>query len=184
MGYLNAENIISKKKVQTNDEIYEKNQQIKLGRTEQEHMLKEMTRRVESYQKHKSKKKKSGERLKSFAHITATEKPMSPKPSQDKTFLRRMSLKSNNYSAINVDALKRANHPNSKLLMLHEERPKEFLELTPGMVDLRIDKRLHEDPKAFEMRINSPVGLKNKDLFSRYYSGGPLEYDNQPVSVC
>ena len=184
MEYLNIENEQSKRRVQENDEVYQKNQRVKLGMAEQQRMLKEMTQKIESYERHQNRRKTMAATSASFVNNTqilgevVTQNAPGSKPLH-----RRMSLKQQKNLVIDVKHSKRAKHPGSKLLIKREEGPKDFLGLASGVVDPKLEKRQNEDPKEYALQIHSSPTLKNRGLFSRFYSGGPPEFEYESTSV-
>lgn len=184
MEYLNFENALSKKRVQENDELYARNQRVKQGRIEQQRMLKEISQKIESYQKHQIQNRRKTLAVSSNSLATTSlQEVIAPRAPENKPLHRRTSLKPKQNLVIDVKYSKRAHHPSSKLLIANEDRQKEFLGLAPGVVDPKLSKRQNEDPKEFALQIHSSPALKNKDLFSRFYSGGPPEFEYDSASV-
>jgi hypothetical protein len=174
MEYLHADNYMIKKKVQHNDEAHSRLLRVAHGKEEQHRMLREMIQKYEHFEKRRLEKG-SNEHPK-------TEEDEHILPVNKKSTLPKVEKKA--HHLIDVKASKRLYHPNSKLLIINEERQKDFLGLAPNIVDPKLTKRTNEDPKEFSLQIRSALPLKNKKLFSKYYTGGPPEYEYDSNSVC
>ena len=182
MEYLNTDNLMSKTRVHENDIIHDRFARVKQGKQEQRKLLKELTQRYETYQKRQVEKSATHD-SKSSADITAGDSMTNYKRVATDQQNSRVIQQKQNSQFINPKTSKRLFHPNSKLLIVDPERQKDFLGLAPNIVDSKLKQRQNEDPKEFELHIHSSSNLKQKDLFSRYYSGGPPALDYESISV-
>ena len=182
--YLNSDNLLSKRKVQENNEKHEQQQRVRFGQEEQKRMLKEMAQKFENYEKRKTNKEKaSGETSRSRLYSESNEEVRKHKSPDmvSKNNLPTQKKKSTN--VIDVTSSKRFHHPSSKLIINSEDRQKDFLGLIPMIADQKMNKRANEDPRQYSLQIHSSPNLKKPQLFSRYYSGGPPEYEDKSTNV-
>ena len=181
MEYLQADNSMSKLRVKENDEVHERLMRIKYGKEEQQKMLKDILHRYETYQR-RQHEKSIQEEQKSLQNVQSKDQI---KNSEQKNLRQgtQAPLRKRNNLVIDAKASKRLHHPSSKLLIVNEERQKDFLGLAPNIVDPKLKNRGNEDPKEFMIHINSAPSLKRKDLFTHFYSGGPPEYEYESNSV-
>ena len=176
MEYLHEDNLRNKKKVQQYDESHARLLRVAMGKEEQSRMLREMAQRYETYEKRRKEKESAANPERSDAGKKTLPREKSP-PGVNTSHHRTTS------QLLDVKTSKRVHHPSSKILITTEERQKDFLGLAPNIVDPKLMKRANEDPKEYLLQIRSALPLKNKKLFSKYYSGGPPEYEYESNSV-
>ena len=182
LEYLNTENLVSKERVQENDKSHDRLLRVKQGKYEQKKLLKELTQRYEVYERHQ-KEKQSYDASKEFLSTSAADSTTNFNKATAAQQESRVSQQKQNNVLINPKTSKRIFHPNSKILIVDPERQKDFLGLAPNIVDSKLKQRQNEDPKEFELHIHSAPNLKQRGLFSRYYTGGPLKCDYESTSV-
>lgn len=170
---------MTKKKVHDNNEKHERNLRIQYGQEEQARLVKDMSQRYENYEKRKKAKEKTSR----DTSMTTTEESKKLKSPDSERTASKAKKKATKNIVIDVNASKRYNHPSSKILIINEERQKDFLGLIPSVADPKLSKRVNEDPNQFSLQIHSSPTLKGKQLFSRYYSGGPPEYEYEGTTV-
>lgn len=184
MDYLNQENARIRQKVENNNEKHEQYLRVKYGQEEQERMLKEMTQKYENYEKRmKNRDKSPGDISMSTQRVGSLDEIKNPKDTSQAKSPKHAVVRKKSEQVINVKAAKRYNHPSSKLLIINPERQKDYLGLAANIVDPKISKRKNEDPKEYMLQIHSAPSLKNPHLFSRFYSGGPPEFDYEAPLV-